>query len=242
MTRVNQGDLGHVGVTGELHSSSEGAQATSDHRVLQRSVAKPPDTAQAIARRLFDIALAAIALVVFAVPCVVIAIVVKLTSRGPVFYVQQRVGRRGDLIGVLKFRSMLDGTHAEVRNDPAYIDNDFKLSPDDPRITRVGRVLRSTSLDELPQLFNVLRGQMSVVGVRPLLEEELALRSKYDQDLYRMFRPGITGLWQVEGRSSVCKAERVELDRQYLENWSLWGDIKIAARTPLALLRTCDAH
>ena len=183
---------------------------------------------------------------VFAVPALLIAVVVRFASSGPVLFRQQRVGRNGELFSVLKFRSMRDGTHAEVVNceiaKQAYRDNDFKLPPDDPRITLIGKILRKTSLDELPQLFNVIRGDMSIVGVRPLLAEEIALRPVRDRQLYGLMRPGMTGLWQVEGRSTVGKTERVALDRRYLEEWSLWTDVKIALRTPFALLRIHHAH
>jgi lipopolysaccharide/colanic/teichoic acid biosynthesis glycosyltransferase len=163
-----------------------------------------------------------------------------------VIFKQARVGRNGELFEVYKFRTMRNGTHREVLDDAAarkaYRDNDFKLRPDDPRITAIGRLLRKTSLDELPQLVNVLRGNMSIVGVRPLLEEEVALRPDYDQQLYRTMRPGMTGLWQVEGRSTVQKEDRLHLDRRYIEDWSVLGDIKILARTPYALLRIHHAH
>jgi lipopolysaccharide/colanic/teichoic acid biosynthesis glycosyltransferase len=171
---------------------------------------------------------------------------VKATSRGPALFVQERVGRHGEVFRLVKFRTMRVGTHLEVREDPAvlagYLANDFKLPPDDPRITRVGRWLRRTSLDEVPQLINVLRGEMSIVGVRPLVPEELALRSEYDQALYRSFRPGMTGLWQVEGRSTVQKEDRQHLDRRYLETWSLWNDAIIMLRTPGAVFRISHAH
>jgi undecaprenyl-phosphate galactose phosphotransferase len=141
---------------------------------------------------------------------------------------------------------MFDGAHEMVLADDLmrarYRANDFKLPPDHPCITRVGAVLRRTSLDELPQFINVVSGEMSLVGVRPLLAEELALRPEYDQDLYRTTPPGLTGLWQVEGRSTVQKDDRLHLDRGYLEQASLWQDIKILARTPAALLRTSHAH
>lgn len=174
------------------------------------------------------------------------AALIKLTSRGPVIFRQERVGQDGELFTVLKFRTMRNGTHHEVRNDPEalqqYIANDFKLDPSDPRITSIGRFLRKTSLDELPQLVNVLRGEMSIVGIRPLLADELALRSHYDQECYRLLKPGMTGLWQVEGRSQVAHDDRHELDRRYVETWSFWNDLKIILRTPAAVLRTDHTH
>ncbi len=193
-----------------------------------------------------DLVTASVGLVLGLVPALCIALLVKLTSRGPVFFVQERVGQGGELFRVYKFRTMRDGTHAAVLADEQlraqYVQNGFKLPPDDPRITPVGRFLRKTSLDEMPQLLNVLRGEMSMVGIRPLLEGELALRPPYDQALYRMMRPGLTGLWQVMGRSTIGTTDRLELDRSYVENWSVVGDLKILFRTPIAILRTHQAH
>jgi lipopolysaccharide/colanic/teichoic acid biosynthesis glycosyltransferase len=197
-------------------------------------------------KRVLDVIAAAFCLMLFSPVMVVIAIAIKLTSPGAVLFRQQRVGLNGELFEVKKFRTMFSGTHAELLADDLlnarYRANDFKLPADHPFITRVGRVLRATSLDELPQFLNVLAGDMSLVGVRPLLAEEVALRPSYDQALYGVAAPGITGLWQVEGRSSIQKDDRVHLDRRYLEQRSLWSDIKILARTPAALLRISHAH
>jgi lipopolysaccharide/colanic/teichoic acid biosynthesis glycosyltransferase len=197
-------------------------------------------------KRSLDVLAAVAGLVLLSPVLVVIAISIKLTSPGAVLFRQQRVGVGGELFEVKKFRTMCDGAHAEILADDElnarYRANDFKLPLDDPRITRVGGVLRRTSLDELPQLLNVLVGEMSLVGVRPILTEEVALRPRYDQALYRTLPPGMTGLWQVEGRSTVQKDDRLQLDRSYLEQWSLWQDVKILARTPAAILRTSHAH
>lgn len=201
---------------------------------------------QLVLQRCLDLCVAAIAGLILLIPGLLIAIAVKVSSRGPIHFTQQRVGVDGEMFELIKFRTMADGTHDEVlRNEKLrkqYRENDFKLSPDDPRITLVGRFLRRTSLDEIPQLFNVVRGRMSIVGVRPLLAEELALRPEYDQALYRRKRPGMTGLWQVTGRSSVQKTDRLHLDREYLEDWTVWDDVKIIFRTPAALLRISHAH
>ena len=197
-------------------------------------------------QRLLDICVATAAALVAFFPGLVIAAIVRSTSTGPVFFVQERVGQHGEVFRLVKFRTMRDGTHLEVRANAEmlaeYQANDFKLPPDDPRITAIGRWLRRTSLDEVPQLINVLKGEMSIVGVRPLLTEELALRTTYDQALYRALRPGMTGLWQVEGRSTVQKEDRLHLDRRYLETWSLWRDAEIILRTPGALFRMSHAH
>jgi len=199
-----------------------------------------PTTAERATRRGIDIAFAAIVLLLAAIPMLIVALLVKLTSDGPVLFRQERVGKDGETFRVLKFRTMVTDAEATLRKDPVafrrYQENDFKLGADDPRITKVGRVLRSTSLDELPQLFNILFGQMSVVGIRPLLPDEVALRSTYDQALYHHMRPGLTGLWQVAGRSTIQDEERIELDRHYVEHWNVLTDIRLIAQTPRALL------
>lgn len=192
-------------------------------------------------RRFGDFTLATVGYVVAALPMLVIAALVKLTSKGPVLFTQERIGRDGVPFQVLKFRSMADGTHTDVLSSETerreYIENDFKLDPSDKRITPLGKFLRKTSLDELPQLINIIKGDMSLVGIRPLVPLELGMRPSYDQDLYRSLRPGLTGLWQVEGRSAIEKVERYALDRRYIETWSPWNDVKILVRTPFALLR-----
>jgi lipopolysaccharide/colanic/teichoic acid biosynthesis glycosyltransferase len=197
-------------------------------------------------KRVIDVLVGTVTLVVLSPLIVVAAVCVKLTSPGPVFYRQQRVGRGGVRFEVVKFRTMRVGTHEELLADPtsraAYESNGWKIARDDPRITRVGRWLRKTSLDELPQLLNVLAGDMSLVGVRPLLADELEQRPTYDQQLYASMRPGMTGRWQVEGRSALDDLDRLELDRSYVERWSLWGDVVLLVRTPAAVLNVSQAH
>lgn len=199
-----------------------------------------------VARRLVDLVLVVVMFAVLVVPILVITISVAATSRGPILFTQTRVGRGGRTFNVLKFRTMHVGTHTAIlSNDDQrarYVDNGFKVAPEDPRITRVGRLLRKTSLDEIPQLVNVFWGDMSIVGIRPLLPVELELRGQVEQELYRLLRPGMTGLWQVAGRSRVDEVDRAALDRQYVEEWSLWNDAVILLRTPLALLRIGNTH
>jgi lipopolysaccharide/colanic/teichoic acid biosynthesis glycosyltransferase len=193
-----------------------------------------------------DLVIATIALLLAAPLMLIIVLAVRVTSEGPAIFRQERVGRDGRPFQVLKFRTMVNGTHLRVAEDPhlraMYERNDFKLPPDHSHITRLGRLLRKTSLDELPQFFNVIRGQMSVVGVRPLLRHELARRSSYDRDLYVLHRPGLTGLWQVEGRSEIGDGHRIELDRSYLEEWTIASNLKILMRTPWAVLHGSGAH
>jgi exopolysaccharide biosynthesis polyprenyl glycosylphosphotransferase len=182
-------------------------------------------------KRAMDVTGSLLALAPLALPLMLIALAIKLTSRGPVFFRQQRVGRDGRVFEMLKFRTMVRGAdrmkaELQERNEAEGL---FKIA-DDPRVTRVGRGLRRTSLDELPQLFNVLRGEMSLVGPRPLvLEDDQRVRGWYRRRLH--LTPGMTGRWQVLGSARIPLAEMVKLDYLYVANWSLWGDVKILLRT-----------
>jgi lipopolysaccharide/colanic/teichoic acid biosynthesis glycosyltransferase len=165
-----------------------------------------------------------------------IALAVKLTSRGPVFYRQPRVGRHGVEFDMLKFRSMRDGADAEKDKLLSLNETEglFKIA-EDPRVTRVGRFLRRRSLDELPQLWNVLRGEMSLVGPRPLVPEDDARIEGWQRERLAVV-PGMTGAWQILGSTRVPLQEMVKLDYLYWANWSLWTDIKILMRTFLYVL------
>jgi lipopolysaccharide/colanic/teichoic acid biosynthesis glycosyltransferase len=167
-----------------------------------------------------------------------IAVAIKLDSRGPVFYRQERIGRGGRRFRLVKFRTM--GQDAERRREALLAqskDPGWLLLDHDPRITRVGRFLRHSSLDELPQLWNVVKGEMSLVGPRPIIESEDRQlegwrRSRVD------LTPGMTGLWQVLGRTSIPFEEMVKLDYLYVTNWSLWSDLRLIMRTlPAVLLK-----
>lgn len=178
--------------------------------------------------------------------CGIIALLVATTSRGPVFFLQERVGLGGRRFRMLKFRTMRTDAEKRLREDPTlwnrYVHNDFKLPRGmDDRVTAIGRLLRRSSLDELPQLWNVLVGHMSLVGPRPIVPEEI---DKYGEDgpAYLSVRPGITGIWQVNGRSGVGYPERIALDKAYAESWGLWLDVRILARTPKAVLSRRGAH
>lgn len=198
------------------------------------------------AKRLLDIVLALVLLVVTLPLFIVIAVLIKSTSSGPVFFTQARVGRGERTFTLVKFRTMLSGTHDAVLGDEAlrrqYVENGYKLPPEAGRVTGVGRLLRKTSLDELPQLVNIVMGQMSMVGIRPLVGDEYGERSSCDRAAYASLRPGLTGLWQVEGRSALQHHTRIELDREYAESCTLFGDLKILLRTPRALLRLGETH
>jgi exopolysaccharide biosynthesis polyprenyl glycosylphosphotransferase len=185
-------------------------------------------------------------IVLLALPVlVVVAAAIRFDSRGPVFFRQKRVGARGAEFDMIKFRTMCVDAEAklaqlqQVQRDAG---NDvlFKMK-DDPRITRVGKVLRRFSLDELPQLINVLRGEMSLVGPRPPLLREV---EAYEPDAVRRLRvrPGLTGLWQVSGRSDLSWDESLRLDLWYVDNWSLVLDLQILVRTAKAVVRGSGAY
>jgi len=218
--------------------------------IRERPWPQKPDKSHPAVRSRFkrgvDLALSALALAVLAPVLVVIAVLVRVTSKGPAFFRQERVGLDGRPFTVFKFRTMYldndDTLHRELctrqllgEDEAETSDGVFKLE-DDPRVTSVGDWLRRVSLDELPQLINVLKGEMSLVGPRPGLQWEV--------DLYRpehlrrlAVRPGITGLWQVSGRNHLSMLEMLDLDVRYVEEWSPWLDLRIIAMTPIVLLR-----
>ena len=173
----------------------------------------------------------------------VVAILVKRSSAGPVFYRQARVGLRGQHFTMFKFRSMVDGADAKVADLSKFDEGNgvlFKLRHD-PRVTPIGAFLRRWSLDELPQLINVLNGSMALVGPRPPLPREV---EQYAEHVHRrlLVKPGITGLWQVSGRSDLSWEESVRLDLSYVENWTFVGDLMILWRTARAVVAGSGAY
>lgn len=198
-------------------------------------------------KRLGDLTMA-VPLFVVSLPLqAAIAAVVKLTSPGPVFFRQQRVGRAGRTIHVVKFRSMCVDAEDRLRADPElfeeYLANGFKLHAHrDQRLTRVGRLLRKSSLDELPQLWGVITGDLSLVGPRPVLPEELVTLHGQSAHLYLAVKPGMTGPWQVAGRSQAAPGQRRALVAEYVQNWTPWRDLSIVLRTIPAVLSGRGAH
>jgi len=199
---------------------------------------------QDVIKRVFDLSAASLGVLVLSPALVLVAILIKLDSKGPVFFLQERVGHAGRIFRMWKFRTMTEDAdrqkaslaHLNQSGDPRL----FKIS-NDPRVTRVGATLRKWSVDELPQLFNVILGHMSLVGPRPFFESELA---DYDDHHFTRLavKPGMTGLWQVKGRSSIVDFEEVvRLDRAYIHGWSLWLDLKILAATIPAVVRRTGA-
>lgn len=195
-------------------------------------------------KRIFDFAVAGALLLLLSPVMAAVALVVKLGDRGPVMFKQQRVGLGESSFDILKFRTMVVDAEKQLEELRHLNESKggvlFKLR-EDPRVTRVGRVLRKLSLDELPQLWNVVRGDMSLVGPRPPLASEV---EKYHPDHRRrlLVRPGITGLWQVSGRSGLSFDEAVRLDMYYVDNWSFVGDLVILFKTVGAVLRREGAH
>ncbi|MGY1779792.1 sugar transferase [Geodermatophilus sp. SYSU D01036] len=196
-----------------------------------------------LTKEAFDRTAALLGVLLLAPLLLSVALAVKVTSRGPVFFRQERVGRDGRTFRMLKFRSMVIGADRMVDALEAGSDGNGVLfkKKDDPRVTRVGRVIRRYSIDELPQLFNVLTGEMSLVGPRPPLAREV---ERYGVDMHRRFlvKPGLTGLWQVSGRSDLSWDDSVRIDVRYVENWSLVFDFMILWKTVGAVLRGRGAY
>jgi exopolysaccharide biosynthesis polyprenyl glycosylphosphotransferase len=184
---------------------------------------------------------AALLLLVAGIPMLLIALLVKVTSPGPVFFRQERIGRNGEPFQMLKFRSMVADAEARLEEVMGGEVGLFYKAVDDPRITPVGGFLRRFSIDELPQLLNVIRGDMSLVGPRPQIPAEVA---QYNDLAHRrlLVKPGMTGLWQVSGRSSLSAEESIRLDAYYAENWSLGGDLAIVLRTLKAVVGRDGAY
>jgi lipopolysaccharide/colanic/teichoic acid biosynthesis glycosyltransferase len=195
-----------------------------------------PSPAALRSKRILDILGATLLLVILAPLLALIAAAIKLSSPGPVLFIQRRIGRDGTPFELAKFRTMACGAEALLDDLRAQSrDPHWLLLDRDPRVTRVGRVLRVASLDELPQLWNVLRGEMSLVGPRPLVEGEHRLVTGWASQRTRV-RPGLTGLWQVGGRTSVSFEEMLTLDVRYVRGWSLRQDVALLARTLPAVL------
>jgi exopolysaccharide biosynthesis polyprenyl glycosylphosphotransferase len=194
-------------------------------------------------KRALDIVVAVVVLIALAPLMAIIAVCIRLDSPGPVIFRQIRCGKNGRLFVFLKFRGMIDSAESLKQQLAEQNEADgplFKIR-NDPRLTRVGRLLRRTSLDELPQLWNVLRGDMSLVGPRPPVPSEVAQYETWQQG--RLLVPGgLSGLWQVSGRSELGFTEMVKLDLDYIERWSLWLDLTILARTAAAVLTSRGAY
>lgn len=201
-----------------------------------------------ISKRIFDLIVALLLLIPLAVLILVLAILIKIDSPGPVFYTGKRIGRRGKEFNCYKFRTMfLDNdiileeylkSNADARQEWQQYN---KLKGEDPRITKIGRFLRKTSLDELPQILNVLKGEMSPVGARPYLPEERESMGSF-ADTILLADPGITGLWQVSGRNEIDFVGRLRMETWYVRNWSLWLDVSLLFRTVGVVVKRKGAY
>jgi lipopolysaccharide/colanic/teichoic acid biosynthesis glycosyltransferase len=206
-------------------------------------------TWQAVARRVLDLTAATLALVALTVPMFVVGVLIRLSSGGPALFRQRRVGLGGRSFTIYKFRTMRDGAGdallreliaAELRGEDTSVNGSHKIDSD-PRVTRIGAFLRKTSMDELPQLINVVLGDMSLVGPRPCLEWEARMFPAEFQPRFSV-RPGLTGLWQVSGRSTMGTLEMLHLDLAYVRTRNLVGDLSILVRTIPSMLRESGAR
>jgi lipopolysaccharide/colanic/teichoic acid biosynthesis glycosyltransferase len=225
-----------------------GTESISADRVSGHAVSSPANRfSYAVLKRVFEVILVLLCAPVWVAICAVIAVCVMLSSPGPIFFSHRRIGRAGKFFSMWKFRTMCENSaevldqhlalHPELREEWA---ENHKLK-NDPRVTPLGGFLRRYSLDELPQLWNVLTGRMSLVGPRPIVAAEA---EKYGRDFafYLAVKPGITGLWQASGRSTLTYEERVALDRRYVEEWSLLGDVRLLLKTVTKVVNSHGAY
>ncbi|MDH7480980.1 MAG: sugar transferase [Armatimonadota bacterium] len=236
--------------TGSLDKSGHHA-AVGDKELTQKKnsleepleIQSPLSPLGQIIKRCLDVVISLIMLIILAPLMLLVALAIKLESEGPIIYKQTRVGKNGREFTFYKFRSMFrdaDKRLAELRHLNEADGPIFKIK-NDPRITKVGRIIRKTSIDELPQLINVLKGDMSLVGPRPPLPVEVAQYTARDRQRLNVI-PGITCLWQISGRSNIGFDRWVELDLEYIRNQSLWLDLKILLLTIPAVIKGTGAH
>ena len=192
-----------------------------------------------IVKRIIDILLSFVGLIVLSPIFLLIGIIVKIDSRGPVFFLHKRIGKNGREIKIYKFRTMHKNAEEMIRDfseeQMKEFEENYKLK-DDPRITKVGKILRKTSLDELPQILNILKGELSIIGPRPVVTSEL---EKYGPNKNKLLsvKPGLTGYWQANGRSSTTYEERMDMELYYVDNRSLWLDIKLFFKTIISVIK-----
>ena len=198
-------------------------------------------------KRLTDIVLSTIALICFS-PIFLVVWIMSLfgENKGPLFFKQTRIGKNGRPFKIYKFRSMIVNAdeilHANLELYQEYVDNNYKLEPEeDPRVTKLGHWLRKTSIDEIPQFINILRGEMSIIGPRPVVKEELV---EYGDrvDKFLSVKPGAMGLWQASGRSNIGYPERCDLELSYVDHASYWFDIKIMFKNIISIFKSTGAY
>lgn len=202
---------------------------------VEKSKAKTYD----IVKRIIDIIIGSIGLIICLPIFIIIGIIIKLDSKGPIFFKHKRIGKHGNKLEIYKFRTMIDNAEEAMKyfteEQKKEFKENFKLE-NDPRVTRIGKILRKTSLDELPQIINILKGEMSIIGPRPIVETELEKYGK-DKEKFLSVAPGLTGNWAANGRSDVSYEERIALELDYIENRSLMLDLKIFFKTIGSVLK-----
>jgi exopolysaccharide biosynthesis polyprenyl glycosylphosphotransferase len=233
-----------------FHSFPEDGDKTNGSPLIDETIypdLREPNLAarlSRLAKRAIDVVVSLIAIIVFSPLFILISVAIKLTSKGPILFRQERVGQYGRRFSFLKFRSMKCGSNSHIHQEyvKQFISGTiakeqgvtYKITKD-PRLTRIGGFLRKSSLDELPQLINVLKGEMSLVGPRPAIPYEIDFYQMWHRTRFLEVKPGITGLWQITGRSKTTFDDMVRLDLRYVKQWSFWLDIKILLRTPQAV-------
>ncbi len=209
------------------------------HKAINSEKYVKPKPVYDFFKRLCDIILSALALIILSPAFLIISIAIKATSEGPVFFGHKRVGRGGKPIKIYKFRSMVTNAEELIKSftpeQKAEYEKNFKLE-NDPRITKIGKILRKTSLDELPQLVNILKGDISIVGPRPIMEVETEIFGNY-RDMLLSVKPGLTGFWAANGRSDTSYSRRRAMEIYYIKNRSFWMDIKIIFKTVLSVFK-----
>lgn len=222
----------------ELQDSSTGYALDVSHASISGC-----SSGYEVSKRFFDLAIALVAVFMFSPVFAVIAIAIKMTSPGPVLFKQKRLGRKGEEFWCFKFRTMVCGAEQRLQQSPELreqFEQTYKLK-NDPRVTRIGSFLRMTSLDELPQFFNVLRSEMSIIGPRPIVPPEI---SKYGCHGIKLLtvKPGLGGMWQAMGRSDTSYTQRIELDMAYIDNCSIGLDLRLFIYTILAVIKIRGAY
>ncbi|CAI2648270.1 putative sugar transferase EpsL [Apilactobacillus kunkeei] len=197
-------------------------------------------------KRLFDLIIGTIGMIFVFIVSLILIPCYKFDkrNRGPLFYKQARIGINGEVFYIYKFRSMVVNAEEKLKLNETlykkYKDNNYKLEPDDdPRITKLGEFLRKTSIDELPQFINVIKGEMSIVGPRPVVKEELC---EYDESKLLSVKPGIMGLWQAKGRSNIGYPERADIEMEYIDNASMLFDFKVMIKNIIVVLKKDGAY
>ncbi|MEG2289460.1 MAG: sugar transferase [Clostridium sp.] len=219
-------------------------KAKYEDTIVDINTLKAKNKSYFVVKRIIDIIGSLAGLIVLSPVFLILSIIVRWDSKGPIFFAHDRLGEKGNIIKIYKFRTMVINAEELLNNlsseqKKEFAEN-FKLE-NDPRITKVGNFLRKSSLDELPQLLNILTGELSIVGPRPIVEKEIENYGIYGDKLL-MVKPGLTGNWQANGRSDTTYEERVQMDMDYIDNRSIWMDIKIIFKTFTAVIKKQGAR